>query len=56
MQSTSDRPNDVARAFELGASGYFRKPLFAGPHGALRSIAEYWNQSLHAEAAMARDR
>jgi CheY-like chemotaxis protein len=49
MHSSSERRDDVARAFELGAAGYFLKRLeFDRVVGELRAIADYWEHSLHA--------
>lgn len=41
--SASQAPEDVRRAYELGASGFARKPSASADRaGALRKVVEYW--------------
>ena len=48
MLTSGDRPEDVARAFELGVGSYFLKPMeIPALEGILESILGYWNSRSH---------
>ena len=43
--SSSDAPEDIARAYELGANSYVRKPVeFSAYAETVRQLGRYWSQ------------
>ena len=49
--TTSGNPAEIARAYELGASGYIKKPAtFAGLVTAVQKLTDYWGELVETPA------